>query len=457
MTIESVRTVILGAGLSGLATATFLKESRDEDFLVLEASERVGGLARTDRRGEEGQYLFDVTGHWLHLRHPHIRELVMGALDGEMLTVERKSGVYSHGVHTPYPFQANVHGLPPEVVKECLLGFVEAQIEAAANPQGADSDAPRHFGEYIQRYFGAGIAKHFMIPYNTRLWGVRPEEITAEWCGRFIPRPGLEEVIDGALGLKAHKLGYNASFVYPVAGGVETLSRALAAPVLEHIRLKSPVVSVNPVGRRLSYQSAAGTKELRYERLVSSMPLPRLVQLFEPAEPAILDAASRLRATRLRYLNVAIRCAAPGGKPLQGKHWIYIPEERWPFYRLGCFSNAVPYMAPEGEATLYVELSNLLDDSWDDARILGALIDFLRETGDIVDASDVSFHEVCEIPVAYVIFDHDYYDATQKIHRDLADRGLHSIGRYGRWIYNSMEDSLQDGYLTARELLEVKQ
>jgi hypothetical protein len=153
---------------------------------------------------------------------------------------------------------------------------------------------------------------------------------------------------------------------------------------------------------------------------------------------------------------VAIRVAAPEGKPLQGKHWVYIPEERWPFYRLGCFSNAVPYMAPAGEATLYVELSNLLDEGWDEARVMDALVDFLKETGDITDASDILFHELCEIPVAYVIFDHDYYEASQVIHDALPGYGIRSIGRYGRWIYNSMEDSLQDGYRTAQELMEVK-
>ena len=39
-----------------------------------------------------------------------------------------------------------------------------------------------------------------MIPYNTKLWGVHPREITSEWCSRFVPLPKLEDVVKGAVG-----------------------------------------------------------------------------------------------------------------------------------------------------------------------------------------------------------------------------------------------------------------
>lgn len=56
---------------------------------------------------------------------------------------------------------------------------------------------------------------------------MQPREITAEWCSRFAPRPKLEDVIAGAVGLNDRQLGYNVNFLYP-ARGVGQLSRALA-------------------------------------------------------------------------------------------------------------------------------------------------------------------------------------------------------------------------------------
>ena len=39
--------------------------------------------------------------------------------------------------------------------------------------------------------------------------------------GRFVPRPPLTEVVDGARGVGSDALGYNASFVYPREGGID--------------------------------------------------------------------------------------------------------------------------------------------------------------------------------------------------------------------------------------------
>jgi protoporphyrinogen oxidase len=236
-------------------------------------------------------------------------------------------------------------------------------------------------------------------------------------------------------------VGYNASFVYPAEGGIGALAQALAEPLRDRIRYGHEVTAIDPVRRVVRH--AGG--ELSYDRLVSSLPLPALLARLTGVDPALQAAAGRLRATRLKYLNVAVR----GRGVLRGNHWVYVPEERFPFYRLGCFSNAVPYLAPEGESTLYVECSNLLGPEWTDARLKAALVDFLVEIGEAGGPDDLTFAEVREIPVAYVLFDHAYFEATRALHTALAGWGIDSIGRYGRWIYNSMEDSLQDGFETA--------
>ena len=70
-----------------------------------------------------------------------------------------------------------------------------------------------------------------MIPYNEKIWGVHPREITAAWCSRFVPLPNLEQVIAGAVGAGPPEMGYNQSFLYPKSGGIETFTRALLTRV----------------------------------------------------------------------------------------------------------------------------------------------------------------------------------------------------------------------------------
>src|SRR5205823_6819850 len=123
----------------------------------------------------------------------------------------------------------NLHGLPPEVIKECLLGVIAAKLASvqASAASGQAAERAENFEQYCLEHFGAGISKHFMIPYNEKIWGVHPREITAEWCSRFVPIPKMEDVIKGAVGDVPPEMGYNISFLYPKQGGIETMTRAL--------------------------------------------------------------------------------------------------------------------------------------------------------------------------------------------------------------------------------------
>src|SRR5207237_5555547 len=101
--------------------------------------------------------------------------------------------------------------------------------------------------EFILRHMGAGLARHFMFPYNEKLYTVPCEELSPEWGGRFIPRPTLEDVVRGAVGPAAGDEGYNATFWYPREGGIEALARGLAADVLPRgeVRLGARVEGID--------------------------------------------------------------------------------------------------------------------------------------------------------------------------------------------------------------------
>ncbi len=43
---------------------------------------------------------------------------------------DREAWIYSKNVYTRYPFQGALYGLPPEVIKECLVGAIEARFGA---------------------------------------------------------------------------------------------------------------------------------------------------------------------------------------------------------------------------------------------------------------------------------------------------------------------------------------
>lgn len=419
--------VILGGGLTGISAAVH----STRPWVLLERNSRLGGHARTDER--DG-YWFDKTGHWLHLRDPYTKALMAELLGDELVRVDRKARVFSNGALTRYPFQANLYGLPPAVIEECLLGFIEAW-------QKGDTRPPANFEEFCLQRFGAGISRHFMIPYNHKLWGVHPREITAEWCSRFVPVPRLPEVVAGAVGSSPPEMGYNVSFLYPRTGGIETMTRALTTRMRTDIgeaRLSTPVDSIDVEARRVF----AGGEEIPYRAVVATIPLPELFRRIRALPPEIEAAAGRLRCTPVRYLNVATRNPVPADF-----HWIYVPEEKYPFYRVGIYSNALPAMAPQGRGSLYVELSDR------GPRPSGVALDTLRHdvaaglaaSGAIASADDVLFADLHELEYAYVVFDDHYYAATAQLRAWLEAHDIFPRGRYGSWTYNAMEDCILAG------------
>ena len=428
-------TLILGAGLTGLSAAFHLGSG----FRIVERDDRPGGFTRTESL--DG-FLFDVTGHWLHLRDPSVRSLVDRLMPGAFVTIERVARIWSNGLFTRYPFQVNTHGLPLAVVRECLLGFIEATVGGAGRARREEE--PATFEDYILRHLGAGIARHFMVPYNTKLFTVHPRGLTAAWCGRFVPRPSLAEVVDGALGAGTGSAGYNATFLYPREGGIEALPRAFAAALEGPVDCGVHPVSIDWKARRASLSDG---RTLDWGGLLSSIGLPELVQLLARGGnvPAgVLEASARLRGTTVTYVNVAAK-----GKGL-GYHWVYFPGDEVPFYRAGSASAAHPPLAPAGCQSFYVEFASRdgVDHAWAEREAVEGLV----RCGMLERREDLLFAKARDVRNAYVLYDSDYGAARDEVMAFLAHAGIVAAGRYGRWEYSSMEDAILQGREAAARL-----
>ncbi len=423
--------VILGAGLTGLSAARHLK---GHDYVVYEKLGHVGGHAITN---EERGYRFDRTGHLLHLRDPEIKAWIDTLFaPGHLRAIQRRSMVFSHGVYTRYPYQANTFGLPPEIAFECLKGYLDAKSKKWPTE-------PENFEEFCLQHFGEGFSKHFMIPYNSRLWGVHPREITAAWCQRFVPMPKLDDVLAGAVGMNSRELGYNASFLYPPTG-IQELPDAIA-PQIPGIHLNRAPSKIDWKKKQITFDDGVSHS---YDALITTAPLKALCALLFDAPQEVLDAAAKLRCNRLWYLDVATT------KPeLQNLHWSYVPEEKYPFYRIGCYSNFSELLAPPGGASFYVELA---DREEPDMSVVGPQVaKAMVEMRLIQSESDVLFMSPRKIEYAYVVFDHHYFGAVETVKRFLQANAIISHGRYGAWNYSSMEDALiygREAAQTAREL-----
>ena len=436
--MQSQPHLIIGAGLTGLSCAYHL----GQDYLIVEKENEPGGIVRT--RNRHNGFLCDGTGHWLHLRNAGIKELVNKILPDQLVEHERKAVVHMRGVFTPYPFQANTFGLPHDVGMECLLGLLKAR-----HPEDfglmAPAAAPQNFRESVERLFGEGICKHFMVPYNEKLLSVKLEEISAAYADRFIPRPSLEDVVKGAFGFSRESLGYNARFVYPRNGGISALPKALANAIPKPPRYGTVIRSIH-LGKKTATLTTG--EQIGFNRLVNTMPLKNFVGILEDAPAEIRAAAAKLRATTVHYYDIGVRGK---GDSASNYHWIYFPEPEFVFYRAGSYSAVHAPSAPAGCRSYYVELSGgdaigLLKQP---EPLRKRVIADLKRARVLSEADEILFMELCDIPHAYVIFDPNYEPCRNQILDYLAANGAASGGRWGGWNYGGMEDALLDGQAAA--------
>ena len=426
---------ILGAGLTGMSAAIELGR-RGVGYRIFEKLAQPGGHAVTI---EDNGFRFDRTGHLLHLKSDALRAEVLDWIGPDHLRILRRSVIWSNGVYTRYPFQANTFGLPAQVAYDCVQGFLTAHFSRNQN-----AAQPKNFEEFCLLHFGEGISRHFMIPYNSRLWGVHPREITSAWCQRFVPLPRLEDVIAGAVGLNDRELGYNSHFIYPRLG-IGELSRSMARRV-PSLELERSPLRIDLAARRLWFEN----EQVPFDVLLSSIPLPRLLELIDEVPESVRNAAAKLRCSHLHYLDIALRRTS--GKDF---HWAYVPEEKYPFYRVGCYSHFSAALAPPGKSSLYVELADRSPPELD--QLLPKVARGLIEMGIIDSADQIEFARARRIDYAYVIFDHEYFAALDVIRPFLETSRIISSGRYGEWNYSAMEDAILFGKAAAERAIEIQQ
>lgn len=427
------RVIVLGAGLTGLSTAWHLAQ-RGVAATVLERHGRPGGACRTL---EVDGFHFDLTGHLLHLARPESRALLRRlGLGGAFKRHRRRAGVALAGRVTPYPIQIHTHRLPPEVRRDCLLGFVEARLADRGEETGS-------FSEWVLQRFGAGFARHFFFPYNRKLYCTDPAELTTEWVGRYVPKPDLADVVDGALGLfpAARAVGYNATFLYPRAGGIAVLGEALATGV-PGLRLGCPVRALRLGERSLELESG---ERMEWDTLIATAALSDLAALCVDLPAAVREAAARLRAVAVVNLNLGVRGRAP-----RREHWLYVAEERFPFYRVGFPSNH-GRLAPDGHHTVSVEVS-VPAGAPAPADLADRCIAGLVELGALRDPGEVAVRAEARIDPAYVVFDRHRPHAVAALRDHLRQDGVLLAGRWAEWKYSTMEDALWDGASVARRV-----
>ncbi len=418
-------TLILGGGLAGLSAAYH----SEREYQILERESRVGGLCRTNWYNGFG---FDLSIHILFTKQPELARLICeDLLKGQYHDHTRSSWVYSHGGYTGYPFQGSLYGLPTEVATDCLMGVIKAHQNPPTTP-------PANFKEWAIATFGEGIANHFFLPYNERVWATPPEEMDYRWIADRVAVPDLESTIRGALEPPAIRWGPNSSFWYPLEGGIEALPKGLMAGLdPERVHLDTEVVAIDPSARTVT--TGTGTV-VGYEDLISSLPLPVLVRLTSNAPERVRAAAASLRWNTVYTVMLGVK------RPeISDQHWVYFHENQFLFHRISYPMNFSPTLAPPGCSSIMAEISHSSHRDVSGRDLVAETISGLQVAGVLHDGDEIVFGQVAPINPAYVIYTLDHEESVRTIVDWLTAQEIHTVGRFGEWEYFNMDQAIGSG------------
>lgn len=434
------RTLIIGAGLTGLSAAYHLIQSGDTDWLVAEKENTAGGLLRSAR---VHGFTFDHTGHFLHLNDDYFRQFLATVADMDDLDrIARKSAIFSDGVTTPYPYQMNLYGRSKEVIEACINGY-------RSRPQG--SAAPHTFLQWATKHFGAGITTHFFAPFQRKILSYDLRKIEPSWTGRFVPKTNLEAMIAGSLQPpKPFKVGYNSQLYYPKIGGIDYLINRLQGQLPAQIQTGYDVARINVRDKVVTFTN--GATEV-YENLITTMPLNLLLsRLTHCSRSSLPQQARHLKCNSVLNINLGI-----AREDLGDNHWLYVPDTSYSCYRVGFWHNVCKNMVPAQHSALYAECSYLPE------RTSAAAVQRLRARcfADVKKLLKLGNEEIVvehdlHLQHAYVLYDHWRKKNIKKILRSLEAYGIHSTGRFGGWKYSSMQEAVLDGREASERLTPLQ-
>lgn len=444
------RIVVIGAGPTGLGAGYRLHELGHSNFSVYDRNPYVGGLAHSfvDSQG----FTWDIGGHVMFSHYAYYDRCFEDLMKDEFTLNNRESWVRMFDRWIPYPFQNNIRYLPPQPRYECLSGLLKAQT--ARQFGGGKLGEAANFGEFIEAAFGDGISKHFMRPYNFKVWAHQPEMMNKSWIGERVAVIDAERALRNVI-LEQDDFGWgpNNQFKFPLRGGTGEFYRRFGVVLQDHLRLNRELVSIDLAARTLHF--ADGSSD-RYDALLTTIPLDVLCSRFLRTQISSesVQAAIRLPHSSGHMVGIGIRRPCPSTKS-----WMYFPESNCPFYRVTYLSNYSPFMTPDKDRyySLLCETSVSAHKPVDAATIVEDTIKGLEnagllELGERDDIVSVWHHFVdYSYPVPGVERD----DILARVIPELESHGVYSRGRFGMWKYevSNTDHTLMQGVELVNRLL----
>ena len=417
--MENIKYLIIGAGISGLTFANYIKDN----YLIIEKENEVGGYCRTIKKGD---FIWDYAGHFFHFKTDEFKKMFIDEVDSnDIISKDKCTKIIYKDLLVDYPFQTNIHQLDKQEFIDCLYDLFNKE-------EKEDYDS---FLDMLYGKFGKSIVEKFLKPYNEKLYACDLKTLDKDAMGRFFPYANIKQIINN---MKANEdVSYNNKFLYPRNGAGSFIDILYNKIDKNKVKLNTKIEEIDYKNKTVKTSDG---KMYKYEYLINTAPLNHFLNLFTSRE--FEDLESRLSYNKVLVFNLGFNKKSKFNK----EHWMYIPDKTTNFYRIGFYDNILD----SDKLSMYIEIGYDKNAKIDVDEQLKLTLENLKKHGIITD--DMELEEYCTIIMdpAYVHINGDVDREITKLKEYFKDNNIYTIGRYGAWTYCSMEDSM----IAAKELAE---
>ncbi|MEO8724285.1 MAG: NAD-dependent epimerase/dehydratase family protein, partial [Sphingobium sp.] len=434
---------IIGGGPAGLTAGySMQKYSKDYDVVILEETDRVGGISRTE--SYKG-YRFDIGGHRFTTQVKQVEAMWHEVLPNDLLHHKQQIRIFYRGKYYDYPLKLSnaFSNLGIYESFRILLSYGKWKLRPYAEET--------NFEQWITNRFGARLFYHFFKSYTEKVWGMPGTSIRADWAAQRISNMSLRKAVWKAFSGSKDTEKQDETFEYPRLGP-GMMWEAVRDDITEKgggIRMNSSVTRIlreDGMIRAIEVTDktggANGSYRLEADQFISSMPITQLISSMVPPAPPAVQAAAR----RLKYRDFVVVTLILNGKDLFPDNWVYIHNPNVQVGRIQNYRSWSDALVPDTDKTS-IGMGYFCqegDEIWNsDEKTLVALAARELEVLGLAKASDVIDGTIIRQPKAFPVYDNEYQQALSMIRGWLADFGnLQLVGRNGMHRNNNQDHSM---------------
>lgn len=420
-----MKIAILGAGISGTTLARLLAKDGHQ-VVVLEKSDRAGGLCKSQI--VDGFTFDEAGGHIMFSKNQDVMKWMIDITGGEdaVVRTNRNTRIRWHDRWVPYPFENGVGHLTKEAIVDCMDGYIQAYVTRQKG-----TPCPENFLDWIMWRMGEGFARHFMVPYNEKVWSCDLSNMSSGWVAGRVPEAPMRDILRSAVGIKSEGYTHQSVFWFPRQGGFEAMVRGTVREGGFELRTGTAVERVVKIDEHYEVNGED------YDLVVNTVPLPLVEPCIEGIPEEIRAEIQKLQPISLVNVLIGLKI----DEPLPDLSWIYLPfPEQGPVNRVTYFSNYAPGNAPEGHGSMMAEVTYRGELNPDQAWI-DSLVERLASTGILSQEQVVKTH-FANNKFAYIDQDLEFADRIAKVRQWFDGSGLITFGRFGRYEYHNSDQCI---------------